>query len=51
VAAQEQYVADKEDGLATYYYESGAKQLEILFERGVLVSVQHYDSEAAGGDY
>jgi antitoxin component YwqK of YwqJK toxin-antitoxin module len=49
LAAQEQYVADKEDGLATYYYESGAKQLELLFERGGLVSVQHYDAD--GGDY
>lgn len=51
VAAHEQYVADKEDGLATYFYESGAKQLEILFERGSLVSVQHYDADAADADY
>jgi antitoxin component YwqK of YwqJK toxin-antitoxin module len=51
LAAQEQYVGDKEDGIATYFYESGAKQLELLFERGALVSVQHYDAEPAGGDY
>lgn len=45
VAAHEQYVADKEDGLATYYYESGAKQLEMLFDRGRVLWIQHYEAD------
>lgn len=43
VASLENYKDGLEDGRATYFYADGRVQCEIIFERGEVVRLQHFD--------